>query len=151
MSGPATPAPGHSRDRPDLAERQAALVEALVAGGPLPDGLDPDRVSATRRALMRKRAGLAATAWPRLAAALGPGWGAAFSARFAGIAPTDGQREGWDLARGLRADGTLPPAAASELAEREATLRYDGRSAPRPRPRPRPTAVLHRLLKRSRR
>jgi hypothetical protein len=117
-------------DGSGLADRQAALVSALVAGEPDPGGLDPAPLEATRRALLRKRAGLAAKEWPRLAAALGDGWAAAFADRFAGVPPTDGLREGWDLARDLRSRGALNPRATAELAEREATLRYDGRTAP---------------------
>ncbi|MBW0103743.1 hypothetical protein [Pseudonocardia sp. KRD291] len=135
-------------DRPGLAARQAALIEALVAGGPYPDGLDTARLDATRRALLRKRAGRVARAWPLLAAAHGTDWTRVFHARFDGVAPTDPVREGWDLARELRAAGTLPAAAASELAGREAAMRYDGRSAPRRRSRP--AAALRRLLERSR-
>jgi len=117
-----------------LAARQAQLVAALVADGPLPAGFDAVRVGAARRALLRKRAGEAAKAWPVLAAALGPRWGPAFAADRAGTEPVGGLREGWDVARGLRRRGELPVAAAAELAAREAELRYDGRSAPRPHP-----------------
>ncbi|MCO1654789.1 hypothetical protein [Pseudonocardia humida] len=116
-----------------LAARQAELVAALVAGGPLPAGFDAVRVEAARRALLRKRAGEAAKAWPVLAAALGPDWVPAFAADRAGTEPAGGLRDGWDLARNLRRRAELPGAAAVELAAREAELRYDGRSAPRPR------------------
>ncbi|MET0187420.1 MAG: hypothetical protein ABW212_00375 [Pseudonocardia sediminis] len=131
----------------DLAARQAALVEALVAGGPDPIGFDPERLAATRRALLRKRAGQAAAAWPLLAAALGPNWTPTFAARFDGVAPTDALREGWDLARELRSDARFTPGAARELAAREAALHYDGVSAPRRRSRA--DAALRHLLKRS--
>jgi hypothetical protein len=47
-----------------LAERQAALVAALVAGAPDPPGFDPVRLAATRRALLCKRAGEAAKTAP---------------------------------------------------------------------------------------
>lgn len=131
----------------DLAARQAELVAALVAGGPDPIGFDPGRLAATRRALLRKRAGQAAAVWPLLAAALGPDWTSAFAARFDGVAPTGALREGWDLARDLRDSGTLTRGAATELAAREAALRYDGVSAPRRWTRP--GAALRRLLQRS--
>lgn len=117
----------------DLARRQAELVAALVAGGPDPAGFDPHRLAATRAALLRKRAGQAAAAWPLLAAQLGPAWTATFAGRFGGTAPYGAQREGWDLARELAAAGRLGPGAARELAARETALRYDGRSAPRRR------------------
>lgn len=125
----------------DLATRQAELVAALVAGGPAPSGFDPHRLAATRAALLRKRAGQAAAAWPLLAADLGSGWAAAFAARFAGVAPYGAEREGWDLARERAAAGRLGPGAARELAVREATGYYDGRSAPRRR------TALSRLLR----
>ncbi|MGR6320944.1 hypothetical protein Q2K19_21045 [Micromonospora soli] len=128
MTGGELPAPGG-----DLAARQAALVAALVAGGPLPPGFAPAPVAAARRALLRKRAGDVARHWPLLAAGLGVGWPATFTGWAAGR-PTNGSlRDGWDLARELRDRGSLPPLGAEELATREATARYDGRTAPRPR------------------
>ncbi len=114
-----------------LAERQAALVAALVAGAPDPPGFDPGRLAATRRALLRKRAGEAARHWPVLVASLGPRWSAAFAAHHAGHEPGGGLRDGWDLARALRPE--LTPDAAAELREHEALWRYDGAGAPRPR------------------
>jgi hypothetical protein len=116
-----------------LAARQAALVDALVAGGPVPAGFDPRALAAARRALLRKRAGEADAAWPLLAASLGPDWAATFAASVAGRAPAGALRDGWDLARELRDSGALGAAAAVELAEREVTLRYDGASTPRRR------------------
>jgi hypothetical protein len=118
----------------ELATRQAELVAALVAGGPLPAGFDAVRVGAARRALLRKRAAEAAKAWPLLAAALGADWVPVFVADRAGTAPVGGLRDGWDVARALDARGELPAAARSELVDRDRALRYDGRGAPRPRP-----------------
>ncbi|WBB82259.1 hypothetical protein O7606_01880 [Micromonospora sp. WMMD882] len=116
-----------------MAARQAALVAALVAGGPLPSGFDSRRVDAARAALLRKRAGEIARHWPLLAAGLGAAWPDAV-ARWAAARPSrGGLRDGWDLARALRAEGRLPPLAAGELATREAAARYDGDRAPRPR------------------
>ncbi len=116
-----------------LAERQAALVQALTAGRPVPDGFDGARVEAARVALLRKRAGEVAARWPMLAAGVGPRWKAEF-ARWASTRPTRGSlRDGWDLARELVHRRELPAIAAVELAEREAVLRYDGASAPVPR------------------
>jgi hypothetical protein len=107
----------------DLAARQAALVAALVAGGPVPSGFDPERLAVARRALVRKRAGAAAAQWPLLAASLGPDWPAAFAASVADRAPTSALDDGWDLARALHRRGELGGAAAAELAEREVALR----------------------------
>ena len=116
-----------------LAERQAALVAALVAGAPVPPGFDQARVGAAQRALLRKRASEVARAWPLLAAAAGDRWPDEFAAWAAGRAPQGSLRDGWDLARTWAATGRLTGPAAEELAEREATWRYDGRSAPRRR------------------
>lgn len=116
-----------------LSERQDALVAALVGGGSRPAGFDPDRLEATRRALLRKRAGEVAKVWPLLAASLGPDHAATFAAHAAGRPPVGALRDGWDLARALRAAGRLAPGAAAELAEREAAFRYDGAGVPRPR------------------
>ncbi|KAB1099368.1 hypothetical protein [Micromonospora aurantiaca] len=117
----------------DLAARQAELVAALVAGGPLPPGFAPAPVEAARRALLRKRAGDVARHWPLVAAGLGPGWPAAFTT-WADGRPTNGSlRDGWDLARDLRDRDALPPLGTEELAVREAASRYDGRRPPRPR------------------
>jgi hypothetical protein len=132
--------------RTDLAARQAELVAALVAGGPLPAGFDPVRIEATRRALLRKRAGEAAKAWPVLAAALGGDWNDVVAAHRAGTEPVGGLRDGWDVARALRERGALPVAAENELRARETELRYDGASAPRPR---RLARLLRPLLRRT--
>ena len=118
-------------DAGTLAERQAALVATLVAGAPDPPGFDPGRLAAARRALLRKRAGEAAKHWPVLAASLGPGWSAAFAAQHAGREPGGALRDGWDVARALRAELTAD--AARELRDREARWRYAGVRPPRPR------------------
>ena len=110
-----------------LAERQAAVVAALVAGAPAP--FDPDRVRATAAALLRKRAGEVAAAWPMLAASLGRDWQRAFAAWAAGRPPTGALRDGWDFARTL----IDPGLAAEELAVRDALWVYDGTSTPRRR------------------
>ena len=70
-------------NRERLADEQAALVRALVGGGPVPGGFDPGRVAATSAALARKRAREVTRAWPVLAADLGEG----FSDRFVADAP----------------------------------------------------------------
>ncbi|SCG45417.1 hypothetical protein [Micromonospora coxensis] len=117
----------------DLAARQAALVAALVAGAPTPPGFATAPVAAARAALLRKRAGDVARHWPLLAAGLGDTWWETFRA-WAADRPTKGSlRDGWDLARDLRARDALPPLGAEELATREASTRYDGRGTPRPR------------------
>ncbi|MDG4811333.1 hypothetical protein O7634_31650 [Micromonospora sp. WMMD1120] len=116
-----------------LAARQAALVAALVAGGAPPPGFAPAHLAATRAALLRKRAGEVARHWPLLAASLGARWSTTFADWAAGRPPGGSLRDGWDLARALHERRALPPAAAEELALREARQRYDGLRAPRPR------------------
>ena len=116
-----------------FAARQAALVEALTSGAPVPPGFDRRLIEAARVALLRKRAAEVAKQWPALAAGIGPGWHREF-ARWAAARPTNGTlRDGWDLARDLAARGTLTALAGAELAAREVTLRYDGKTTPRVR------------------
>jgi hypothetical protein len=117
----------------DLEARQTELVEALTAGKPVPEGFDDFRFEAARVALLRKRAGEVARQWPLMAASFGPSWKREF-ADWAAARPTQGSlRDGWDLARDLASRGAWTGAAAEELAEREAAMRYDGASAPQPR------------------
>jgi hypothetical protein len=100
-----------------LRDRQEALVAALVAGGPLPDGFAPGPVQAATAALARKRAGEVAKAWPALAAALGTGFPSLFTAWAGGRAPAGSIADGWAFARSLGPD--LPERAAGELAAAE--------------------------------
>lgn len=132
-AGPDAHADGAGTARQELAARQAELVASLVAGAPGPDGFDADDLAVARRALLRKRAGEVRHGWPLLAAAYGTRWADRFAAWADGRPPAGALRDGWDLARELAAGGALPDGAAAELAAREATTRYDGRSAPRPR------------------
>ena len=66
--------------RERLAGQQAELVRALVGGGPVPGGFDPERVRATSAALAGKRAREVARAWPVLAADLGEDFAGRFVA-----------------------------------------------------------------------
>lgn len=143
---PPTPSDGRAAPSTDeaLAAAQARLLDALVAGAPDPPGFDPHRLGATRAALVRKRAGGVAAEWPLLAASLGTTWSATFAEHVRGRPPQGPLRDGWDLARVLRAAGRLTGGAAVELAEREAAFRYDGTGPPRPRGR------LARALRRTR-
>lgn len=114
----------------DLAHRQAELVAALAEGAPVPAGFDERLVGTARKALLRKRSGEVADAWPMLAASFGPAWNSSY-AQWAATRPTRGTlRDGWDFARTL----SLTGAAAAEYAEREARMRYDGQSPPTARP-----------------
>lgn len=122
---------GELDGRGELAAAQEALVAALVAGGPLPEGFDAVRVDAAAAALLHKRAGEVARAWPWLAAAYGREWRTEFAGWAAGRPTRGSWRDGWDFARDRRASPAGP--AADELAMTEARWAYDGRSEPRPR------------------
>jgi hypothetical protein len=124
--------------RESLARQQEALVAALVAGAEPPPGFDTARLDATRNALLNKRSGEVGQVWPRLAAALGPQWRPGFKGWAAGRPPRGSLRDGFDFARHLAAAGTLPVAAAGELAAREGYWSYDGIRPPRPRRVPAP-------------
>ena len=114
-----------------LADRQAELVAALVAGGEVPEGFSTFGVLATRAALLRKRSGEVAAVWPLMSAAYGAAWRSTFSAWADGRPPQGSLRDGWDFARAAGPD--LPALARQELAERAARYAYDGASPPRPR------------------
>ena len=60
--------PDETRPASTLAERQQALVRALVDGGPVPEGMDAERVAVTARGLRRKRARGVAHLWPAMRA-----------------------------------------------------------------------------------
>ncbi|MGV9720336.1 hypothetical protein [Nocardia beijingensis] len=74
-SGPARPPDGAT-----LAQRQAALVRALVAGAAVPPGFDAEAVGAAADALLRKRAGEVARRFPLLAHACHGDFTARFTA-----------------------------------------------------------------------
>ena len=101
---------GDSTVRARLATAQQALVRALVDGGSVPPGFNPDRVQATSTALARKRARAVATTWPALARTLGDGFTARFLAYTAGRPPAAGGAlaDGLAFARALGAHGRLP-------------------------------------------
>jgi hypothetical protein len=100
--------------REELARRQAALLAALVAEGPVPEGVDPARVALEADALRAKRRRVLARLVPaevheRLGAELGPRLDAWITAR--------PRREGTSMhvdadafVAALRADGVLPRA-----------------------------------------
>ncbi|WP_141577144.1 hypothetical protein [Actinomadura sp. WMMA1423] len=116
---------------PELAAAQEALVRAMTAGGPMPDGFDAEAVRAAAHGILLKRAGEVARAWPALAASYGTSWKGAFAA-WAAERPTRGSfRDGWDFARDHR--DRLAGGAARELALAEVRWSYDGREPPRPR------------------
>jgi hypothetical protein len=120
--------------RAGLAERQHALMAALVAGGPLPAGFDPGQVRAQAIGLAAKRRDTVARVVPELALLLGPAFGPAFL-RYAQQHPQDGgyRADARAFAQWALADG---PGPATGRALR------DWLAPPPDRRRPHP---LHRL------
>lgn len=123
MAGPADPS-GQAVDR--LATQQAALVRALVAGGPVPAGFAPARITATAAALARKRAREVAKAWPVLAHQLGGGFTDRFLA-YAAANPRQGEgvlADGLAFARALERAGELSGEARVERLMAQARLAH---------------------------
>ncbi|MFI6645271.1 DUF692 family multinuclear iron-containing protein [Streptomyces sp. NPDC050504] len=116
-----------ARDR--LALAQTALLSALVAGTPAPDGFDRARLAVQSRALTAKRAGVVAKVAPELPGILGDGYRAAFLAYAKGRPMTSGyRRDALNFAESLLiADRPADPAARRAL-----TLWWEERAAPRP-------------------
>lgn len=108
MSGDPPPVPTAAPTT--LAEAQAALVRALVAGAPVPPGFDGARVVATTTALLRKRARVVAGVYPALRAV--PDYENAFAHWAANRPPGRPRDDGAAFARSLGRE--LPLAAAAE-------------------------------------
>ncbi|GAA3389696.1 DUF692 family multinuclear iron-containing protein [Streptomyces roseoviridis] len=77
---PAASAPAGSPARQRLGVAQAALLSALVAGTPAPEGFDVRRLGVQSRALAAKRADVVAKVAPELPEILGDGYRPAFLA-----------------------------------------------------------------------
>ncbi|MBT2896373.1 DUF692 domain-containing protein [Streptomyces sp. McG3] len=124
---PAAPVPAGTRDRTAVA--QTALLSALVAGTPAPEGFDHRRLRVQSRALAAKRADVVAKVAPELPEILGDGYRAAFLA-YAGGRPMSGgyRRDALDFAEHvLVAGGPADPAARRRL-----TYWWQDRSGARP-------------------
>ncbi|MFC8915226.1 DUF692 family multinuclear iron-containing protein [Streptomyces sp. NPDC057116] len=121
-----TVAPG-VRERVGIA--QAALLSALVAGTPAPEGFDHARLRVQSRALAGKRAGVVAKVAPELPQILGDGYRAAFLS-YAAARPMRGgyRRDALDFAEHLLIDGRPDDPAA----RRRLTLWWQERSGVRP-------------------
>ncbi|MFE6768568.1 DUF692 domain-containing protein [Streptomyces fimicarius] len=121
------PVPAGTRDRTAVA--QTALLSALVAGTPAPEGFDHRRLRVQSRALAAKRADVVAKVAPELPEILGDGYRAAFHA-YAGSRPMSGgyRRDALDFAEHvLIAGGPADPAARRRL-----TYWWQDRSGARP-------------------
>ncbi|MET8078016.1 DUF692 domain-containing protein [Streptomyces sp. NPDC005303] len=133
---------GPARQR--LALAQTALLSALVAGTPVPEGFDRVRLGVQARALAGKRADVVAKVAPELPVILGAGYRPAFLA-YAQAAPmTDGyRRDALDFAEHL----LLFEKSGDTRARRELREWWLERSGPAPRSR-RPGVRLARATRR---
>ncbi|MFB8208978.1 DUF692 domain-containing protein [Streptomyces sp. NPDC056010] len=124
---PAVPVAESVRD--GVAVAQTALLSALVAGTPAPEGFDPNRLRVQSRALAAKRADVVAKVAPELPEILGDGYRAAFLT-YAGARPmTSGyRRDALDFAEHLLIAGR----PADDAARRRLTRWWRDRAAPRP-------------------
>ncbi|MER5936321.1 DUF692 domain-containing protein [Streptomyces sp. NPDC001928] len=130
--------------RQRLALAQAALLSALVAGTPVPEGFDRVRLGVQARALAGKRADVVAKVAPELPVILGDRYRRAFLGYTHGHPMSDGyRRDALDFAGYLLAEGRCEDARVrAEL--REWWLE---RSGPKPRSR-RPGVRLARATRR---
>ncbi len=113
-----------SEDVRALAERQAALVRALVAGEATPPGFDDVALRAAESALLRKRAGILARHNPMLAHAAGPDFEKTFAAWARGRPKisTDADIAGFAAHLGIR----LPSKRSRIVARLRTLLRLKG-------------------------
>ncbi|MFD8961069.1 DUF692 family multinuclear iron-containing protein [Streptomyces anulatus] len=142
-AGPRTAAPtavpAGTRDRTAVA--QTALLSALVAGTPAPEGFDHRRLRVQGRALAAKRADVVAKVAPELPEILGDGYRAAFLA-YAGNRPMSGgyRRDALGFAEHVLIAG----GPADPVARRRLTYWWQDRSGARP---PRRTTRLVRAAR----
>ncbi|MFI9767949.1 DUF692 domain-containing protein [Streptomyces sp. NPDC052415] len=144
-AGRRTPEASSPAARERLALAQAALLSALVAGTPVPEGFDRTRLGVQARALAGKRADVVAKVAPELPVILGPRYRPAFLAYAQRNPMTDGyRRDALDFAGHLlAAEGALDSRARRELGRwrRE-------RSGPAPRPPARLARIRRTLTRR---
>ncbi|MFI2432747.1 DUF692 domain-containing protein [Streptomyces sp. NPDC018693] len=128
-----------------LALAQTALLSALVAGTPAPEGFDRARLAVQARALAGKRAGVVAKVAPELPEILGAGYRPAFLA-YAHLRPLRGgyRRDALDFAEHLLRNVDVRD-VRTERALREWWL---DRSGPAPRRRSRLARVGRVLIRR---
>jgi hypothetical protein len=114
--------------RQRLALGQTALLSALVAGTPVPEGFDSQRIRVQSRALAGKRADVVAKVAPELPEILGAGYRKAFL-EYASNRPMRAgyRRDALGFAEHLLLAGREDPSVRGEL-----TLWWQERSGPRP-------------------
>ncbi|MFD3972835.1 DUF692 domain-containing protein [Streptomyces cyaneofuscatus] len=124
-----TPAPVRPGARDRTAVAQAALLSALVAGTPAPEGFDHRRLRVQSRALAAKRADVVAKVAPELPEILGDGYRAAFLDYARSRPMSDGyRRDALDFAERILISGGLP----DPVAQRRLTHWWEDRCGPRP-------------------
>jgi uncharacterized protein (UPF0276 family) len=135
-------APDTTRQRVGLA--QTALLSALVAGTPVPEGFDRVRLGVQARALAAKRADVVAKVAPELPEILGAAYRPAFLAYTQGRPMTSGyRRDALDFTEHVLLTGRLEDARA----RRELREWWLERKGPAPRSR-RPAVRLARATRR---
>ncbi|MFD5430027.1 endonuclease, partial [Streptomyces sp. NPDC127084] len=129
--GAAAPAPETTDEaaRERLALAQAALLSALVAGTPAPEGFDAPRLRVQSRALAAKRSDVVAKVAPELRQILGSGYRSAFL-DYARSRPMTGgyHRDALDFAEHLLIAGNPQDPAA----RRRLTYWWQDRAGARP-------------------
>ncbi|MGW2782176.1 DUF692 domain-containing protein [Streptomyces populi] len=112
------PCAGEDAPRQRVALAQAALLSALVAGTPVPEGFDRVRLGVQARALAAKRADVVAKVAPELPEILADGYRPAFLA-YAQRRPMTGgyRRDALDFAEHLLLTGLAEGAGARRLRE----------------------------------
>ncbi|MEV0380713.1 hypothetical protein [Nonomuraea sp. NPDC050643] len=107
---PGPPAASAEESRRRLAEAQGRVVAALVAGGEVPEGFDPERMRAQASSLVAKRRAIVARIRPDTAAAAGADLAAEFAAyaRARAAPPPDYRTDAADFAAWLRERGRMP-------------------------------------------
>lgn len=134
---------GTDAARQRLALAQTALLSALVAGTPAPEGFDRTRLRVQSRALAAKRAEVVAKVAPELPEILGPDYWAAFADHARNRPMSGGYRQdAMDFAAHLLTQGR-PEAPA---ARRQLARWWRERASPKP-PSARPAARLARALR----
>ncbi|MGW2613239.1 DUF692 domain-containing protein [Streptomyces sp. NPDC001500] len=124
------PAPPAEAARLRLGLAQAALLSALVAGTPVPEGFDRVRLGVQARALAAKRADVVAKVAPELPLILGSGYRAAFLAYAQGRPMRGGYRQD---ALDFAEETLLSGRAAPGRPRRELRRWWLDRSGPAPR------------------
>ncbi|MEV4566948.1 hypothetical protein AB0K12_24545 [Nonomuraea sp. NPDC049419] len=104
------------QERARLADMQARVVAALVAGGEVPGGFDEERMRVQAASLLAKRRAIVARIHPDVAAAAGQGLAAEFEAyaRSRVTPPANYRTDAAGFAAWLRGRGLMEPEPVPE-------------------------------------